>query len=170
MKSPHLTKKECFLFTRKAISHSENMQGFFFFFQKINSNKNSEGVEQSVGVFILAELPYFSERLCLGQEAGCRPCRPCGLGGSVWADTLWFCHLWEDSRVCCSCLSGWPWSSNEVEAMRTPNSCDTRLPVPSGASAHIRRGGFPVTSRSRHSLLIPLLICLPVSSQLLPLL
>lgn len=42
----------------------------------MKSSKNSDGVEQNVGVFITHELASFVERLSLGQEAGARPTLP----------------------------------------------------------------------------------------------
>lgn len=48
----------------------------------------------------------------------------------LWLDIPQLCHLSDDSWVCHRCLSGWPWSSNEVVAVKAPDSCDTRSCAP----------------------------------------
>lgn len=96
-------------------------------------NKNSDGVDQNVGVFVLAELPSRLKRLSLGQEAGCRPMLPwhsrVALVGQ--SQRTHFGFVTHDMTVeSASLLVRVTVELNEIMAVKTANSCDARLPVP----------------------------------------
>lgn len=48
----------------------------------------------------------------------------------LWSDTPPPCHLLDESWVCRTCSSGRPWSSDEVVAVKAPDSCDTGSRAP----------------------------------------
>lgn len=141
VRSPHLTEKVCFFLA----GHFPEWK--YVQFLKLEPNKHSDGVEERVGVFIPPELASFME------EGSASEARPGPMPSFTDVRPWWGClirHLSLAIRemrwVCQVCLSGGLWSSDELVAVKAPNSCDPRSRAP-GVLCHIRPCRSSVTPR-----------------------